>query len=60
MQNLYWSTLLKQENVTEFSKYLFAPSLVAVKLNWKKHYYYYYYYYYAFYYNYYYAFHYYY
>jgi len=59
MQYLYWSTLHKQESVTNFSKYHFAPSLAAVNHNWKKNYYYYYYYY-AFYYNYYYAFHYYY
>jgi len=44
MQYLCWSTLLKQESVTEFSTYHFAPSLAAVNHNWKKHYYYYYYY----------------
>lgn len=48
MQYLCWSTLLKQESVTEFSTYHFAPSLAAVNHNWKKHYYYYYYYYYSF------------
>jgi hypothetical protein len=44
MQYLCWSTLLKQECVTELSTYQFAPSLAAVNHNWKKHYYYYYYY----------------
>ena len=57
MQYLCWSTLLKQESVTEFSTYHFAPSLAAVNHNWKKYYYYYYYYshYYYYYYYYYYA-----
>ena len=55
MQYLCWSTLLKQESVTDFSTYNFTSSVAAMNHNWKKHYYYYYYYYcyYAFHYYYY-------